>query len=125
MTATLRLISSEISGGVGAVKGVLIAAVSVYFPAAKSCSYSAFKRRKKRMRRRIGAWRQPENGNKKGMDELEAGWAAVLLLSPYHRNLWVINFCVVITLKKNMKKEQALILRLLLIVLEEHFRWRG
>jgi len=33
LTATLRLISSEISGGVGAVKGVLIAAVSVQFPA--------------------------------------------------------------------------------------------
>ena len=45
---------------------------------------------------------------KKGMEELEAGLAAVLgfvLVSSYHRNLWVINFCVVITLKKNMKKE--------------------
>ena len=30
------------------------------------------------MRRRIGAWRQPKNGKKKGMDELEAGWAAVI-----------------------------------------------
>lgn len=76
----------------------------MYFPAAKSCSDPAFKRRKKRLRRRIGALRQPKNGNKKGMDELEAGWAAVIYVSKSQKFM-DLNFCVVITLKKSMKKE--------------------
>jgi len=68
------------------------------------------------------------------MDELEAGWEAVLgfvLVSSYHRNLWVINFCVVITLKKNMKKEYALFYALTpdsfgrtFPLAEEHLDWR-